>query len=459
MCRKLICLAVSLISVVLGGYYDSGMQLFTQPNGVTFQARIYGDGAEAHFRTSDGYEILKGTGEYYYYAILDSSENIFTQSEFKVGIDFPPSRSYELEYIENIYCTKSTSRGSVNGNYKIGIVLVEFSDKKHYVDSSGNGYTKDDFENMMFSYDGSWNTAETGATNPEGREVFGSLKEYYEFQTNGHVTIDTASCVILTPNGDLWHELNDSFYNYSLNGIIVELNLGGPFYSDYDKICIIHAGDTEYGTALSPRAYCPGRYWIAGERHQYWYGVQAFTHIGIHAHEFGHTLGLNHTGGRYWNTELMDSTAKYWDVMLCGNVNGPYKDAACPAGINPVYKLWHGWIDESDTVHITHSVTNLSIEYNYNSPKYYIVNRNHGTNGGEYFILENRQREGWDEYTPIKPDYPAQPDDANGNEGGLLILRVKDLYDDVIWATNINANNVFADFYCGIKQHFFCKKD
>ena len=145
--------------------------------------------------------------------------------------------------------------------------------------------------------------------------------------------------------------------------------------------------------------------------------------------------------------------------MLCGNVNGPYKDAACPAGINPVYKLWHGWIDESDTVHITHSVTNLSIEYNYNSPKYYIVNRNHGTNGGEYFILENRQREGWDEYTPIKPDYPAQPDDANGNEGGLLILRVKDLYDDVIWATNINANNVFADFYCGIKQHFFCKKD
>lgn len=221
------------------------------------------------------------------------------------------------------------------------------------------------------------------------------------------------------------------------------------------KICIIHAGDVDYETRISPRGQIRGKFWIGPERNRYWCGVYGFTHIGIHAHEFGHTLGLHHTAGTEWNTidengdtvltDLMALTSKYWDVMLNGNVNGPYKDAACPAGFNPVYKIWHNWIDASDTVHISHDTSNLCIEYNYNSSKYYIVNRNHGIVGGEYYILENRQRSGWDKYTPIKPDYIAEPNDANANEGGLLIYKVQELYPNVMWGMNLNAGNVIGD--------------
>lgn len=470
MYRKLFCLVVFLISVALAGYYDSGTQTFTQPNSVTFQARIYGDGADTHFRTSNDYEVKRGSDLYYYYAILDSASNLTTTSEFKVGIDTPPSSSYQLEYLdkssgENQGASYAPSASSPNGDYKIGIVLVEFSDKKHYEDSNGDGYSISDYETMLFSDDNSWNTDSTNATNPEGRDVFGSLREYYDFQTKGNVTFNDSSGVILAPNDSLWHELNYSFYDYELRDIVSELNLGGSYYDGYDKICIIHAGDIEYGTDLSPRANCPGRYWIAGERNGYGYQQMGFTHSGIHAHEFGHTIGLEHTGHTEWNTEIMDSTAKYWDVMLNGNVNGPDKDGACPASMNPVYKLWHGWFDTSDTVHITHDTSSLSVEYDYNSPKYYIVNKNGGRTNGEYFILENRLREGWDEYTPIRPDYTAQSDDVNGNQGGLLILRVKEISSTVLWATNINADDKFADPYCvegpeydyNLYKHYYCR--
>ncbi|MCD6099214.1 MAG: right-handed parallel beta-helix repeat-containing protein [Candidatus Marinimicrobia bacterium] len=85
----------------------------------------------------------------------------------------------------------------------------------------------------------------------------------------------------------------------------------------------------------------------------------------------------------------------------------------------------------------------LEISYDYLNPNYYVINRS-GSN--KYFILENRLRDGFDYYTPNDPDYPGEPEDPNGNEGGLLIWRV-----EPTWIHLLLADNEKSDLYPDIE--------
>jgi len=76
--------------------FDSGFIVWAQPNSTTFVARAWGDEFFWWMETSDGYRIILGDGGWYYYATLDERGE-FAPTNARVGIDSPPSGSYQLE--------------------------------------------------------------------------------------------------------------------------------------------------------------------------------------------------------------------------------------------------------------------------------------------------------------------------------------------------------------------------
>jgi hypothetical protein len=80
-----------------------------------------------------------------------------------------------------------------------------------------------------------------------------------------------------------------------------------------------------------------------------------------------------------------------------------------------------GWISFADE--IDNDIDGLEILYDYDNPIYYKVEIQ---NSDQFFILENRLRNGFDQYTPIDPSYSSPyQDDPNGNQGGLLVWHIR----------------------------------
>ena len=66
----------------------------------------------------------------------------------------------------------------------VGVLLVEFTGRPHYTDAlHPNGYTVSNFETMLFSNN------QYNNVSPDNEVVFGSLRDYFEFQSHGILTI------------------------------------------------------------------------------------------------------------------------------------------------------------------------------------------------------------------------------------------------------------------------------
>ncbi len=134
--------------------------------------------------------------------------------------------------------------------------------------------------------------------------------------------------------------------------------------------------------------------------------------IGTFCHEFSHCLGLpdvydTSSGGNYGMGN--------WDVLCYGNYNGhTYGDAYIPAGFTSYERWFAGWLEPEElSIDGDYSLAALTDE-----PQAYVIYNDRVKN--EYFLLENRQREGWD---------------ASLAGEGLLILHID--FDASAWANNM----------------------
>lgn len=150
--------------------------------------------------------------------------------------------------------------------------------------------------------------------------------------------------------------------------------------------------------------------------------------IGTLCHEFSHCLGFpdfydTRTNG---NNFGMDS----WDLMDYGSYNGGgYR----PAGYTSYEKWWAGWLTPTELNVEAVDVTNMKPLAN-NGEAYVLYNDSRRDDGieGEYYLLENRQKTGWDASLPGK---------------GLLVLHVD--YDENAWSSNV-VNNTADHQRCTI---------
>ncbi len=114
--------------------------------------------------------------------------------------------------------------------------------------------------------------------------------------------------------------------------------------------------------------------------------------IGTFVHEFGHVLGIPDL----YDTEsefTSGYTVGHWDTMCNGSYNNNQNTP-------PLYSSYEryalGWLQP--TVLGTSEVNNETLRPLTEANKAYIVSAK--ADGSEYFLLENRQQQGWDTYLP-----------------------------------------------------------
>lgn len=176
--------------------FDSGMITLKQPDGKEFIGRIWGDEFIYWMETVNGYRFVESFEGWYYYATLDQNGE-YAPTIYKVGIDSPPASSYKLErsqarlneiadeiaqFEEQVeinrqwFAQKQAEAHEQPVTLKVGIILIEFQDVKHYRDTipptiRPDGYLTTDFDSMMFSHN-YWIGTGINSPHPEREEVF-----------------------------------------------------------------------------------------------------------------------------------------------------------------------------------------------------------------------------------------------------------------------------------------------
>ena len=141
--------------------------------------------------------------------------------------------------------------------------------------------------------------------------------------------------------------------------------------------------------------------------------------IGSACHEFSHCLGLpdfydtSYDGGFGMNA---------WDLMASGSYNGAKSKGECPAGYTAYERWLAGWLEFTPLLHPTTIQDMPALQ---DTAVAYII-RNEG-NPNEYFVLENRQAQGWFKYV-----------NTYSSCHGLLVYHVD--YDAQAWEENTPNN-------------------
>ena len=138
--------------------------------------------------------------------------------------------------------------------------------------------------------------------------------------------------------------------------------------------------------------------------------------IGTPCHEFSHCLGLPD----FYNIEYDGGFGmNCWDVMDAGSYNGPSYQSEQPAGFTAYERWFAGWLTP---IELSEPCTITDMSALQDEPVAYII-YNEG-NHNEYFLIENRQSNGWFQYVGS----------SAAECHGLLITHVD--YDEGRWYSN-----------------------
>lgn len=269
----------------------------------------------------------------------------------------------------------------------------------------------------------------------------GSVKDYFLAQSYGQMEFDfdIAGPVTLPYSYKYYGRNFEDGSEKNVGEMIVEAckavddeidfkNYDWDGDNNVEQVFILYAGHGE-ASYTDPYAIWPHKYDIysaTGERLML-DGVRVNTYacscelgtgtkidgIGTICHEFSHCLGLpdfydvmlaNAYGGAYGTSD--------WDIMCSGVYNG---DSFCPAGFTAYERMAVGWLNP---VVLKNDVKVEGMKPLDESPEAYIIYNDNDEN--EFYLLENRQATGWDEYLP---------------GAGLLVTHVD--YNSRAWLYNV----------------------
>lgn len=225
----------------------------------------------------------------------------------------------------------------------------------------------------------------------------------------------------------LWaHEHGINFSKYDWNGdgevdqvFVLYAGHGEASYKDANTVWphMHYLSASDYGKSLSLDGVTVDTYACSSELN----GDGNLDGIGTFCHEFSHCMGF---------PDLYDTSYAGWfgmgdfDLMCSGSYNG---DGICPAGYSAYEKAECGWLTLKDMTNIEQETSIVGVQpMSADEDAYIIKNKGHED---EYYILENRQKTGWDSYLPAS---------------GLMITHVD--YDADIWDWNMpNTSGKYED--------------
>ena len=275
----------------------------------------------------------------------------------------------------------------------------------------------------------------------------GSVADYFKDQSHNlfRLTFDVVGPVTVSQNAE-YYGANDKAGNdkHPEEMVVEAVKLAKDLVTDWkqydwngddevDQVMIIYAGEGEADGGSEDTIWPHewelqyadmafdivdgiriNTYAVANEGYQqqdYWTGINYFSinGIGTICHEFSHCLGLpdmyDTSYGGYFGMGP-------WSLMDSGSYNG---NGFVPAGYTSYDKYCIGWIEPTELTSAT-EVNSMRALTEANDV-YIIKNAAHPD---EYYLLENRQKKGWDAELPTS---------------GMLILHVD--YDPDIWYFNL----------------------
>ena len=302
------------------------------------------------------------------------------------------------------------------------VILAEFPDRKF---KTANNHEK--YEQILNA---------PGYTTSEGFR--GSVADYFRDQSGGkfNLTFDVAGPYTAAHNAKYYGENDEDGNDLYAHVLVAEMCQAADEeidFSNYDwdgdgeaeEVFVVYAGKGEADNY--DENYIYPHMWslaLAGLDSLLFDGTLVDIYacsneisssgringIGTFCHEFSHCMGF---------PDFYDITYRgqfgmgYFDLMSGGNYTG---NSFCPVGYTAYEKMTCGWT-------IPYELSNEDVIVDSLKPisehgdTYIIYNDG---NRNEYYLIENRQKTGWDSYYPAK---------------GLLITHVD--YDEEVWYNNI----------------------
>ena len=428
----------------------------TQPDGSSVVIRMHGDEFMNRMSTEDGYTVVLNEDGYYVYADLKNGSLVPTSYVAKdAAYRSVDEQSYLSKVGKNIVAADNAratalrvaanagygedglmTRANASGldNYRGLVILVEYNDR---------GFTRDDlntlFTDMMnkrnyTGYDDNGKHIEyTGSVrdyfyeNSEGKfdpefDVVGPVKidysQTYVNQTSNATTIMKAACRAADPLVD--------FSKYDSDGdgkvdmvYFIFAGAGSNVGGNNSKYLWPHA--FSFSQFKLDGIYL-GRYACSTEL----YGLEKekmLDGIGTICHEFSHVLGLPDL----YDTDYDSSGGEtnhpgIWSIMSGGSYSNYGRT---PTGYTIYEKYASGWVMPK----LIDGEGNHSLKPQNSAHEGYRIN---SAVNKEFFLIENRQLEGWDRFLP-------------GH--GMLVYRV-DSTSTYAWvnnAVNINPSHQYFE--------------
>ena len=417
------CLCMGLIAQAVPA--KPGWHTVTQSDGSTLQVQAAGNAFNNALLTRDGLTVARGSdGDFYYISAVtglttvrahevdqrSGSENAFINVQR--GSLTMTNKPYIMPREKGkLGVGGSNAEAGVPalGQRRIPIILVEFKDKKF-------NNTRQDIIDAMLT----------------GNE---SVGQYFRDQSNGMYEPDfeVFGIYTLSQNREYYggHQGNDN--DKGLGWLVTEAcqlaTADGVAFSPYDTnnddycdvVIVIYAGVGEAQASWNhPEAVWPCNWSLSAA---YYYGsggngafrpssgdpiVDNFAvfnelygsndngttidGIGTFAHEFGHCLGLPD----FYDTGDGDHYGLGdWDIMCMGCYNN---DGFTPPGYSAYEKNFMGWIELITPNPGTYYTLPVWNQKNASTDKALCITSD--LNSNEFFILENRKKQGWDRYAP-----------------------------------------------------------
>ena len=418
----LLCCIITVMAVPA----KPGWHTIKQSDGTVLRVQAVGNAFNNALLTSDGLMVAQGKdGDFYYTSSLtgltavrahEAGERTATEAAF-VNAQRGNLKMVSKSYPRGPQQRPSFTVGGSNdesgvpaiGNRRIPIILVEFKDKKF-------NNTREEIIDAMLT----------------GNE---SVGQYFRDQSNGlyEPEFDVYGIYTLSRNRQYYGEHQGSTTDKMLGAMVTEAiqlaSAGGVSFSPYDTdgddycdvVIVIYAGVGEsQASTTHPEAIWPCN-WNLSSASYYGQGgngpfrpakgdpyVDTFAvfnelygdndngktidGIGTFTHEFGHCLGLP---DMYDTGDGDHYGMGFWDIMCMGCYNN---DGFTPPGYSAYEKVFMGWAEYITPRPGTYYTLPVWNQKQAATDKAVCIVSD--LNANEYFILENRKRQGWDRYMP-----------------------------------------------------------
>lgn len=366
-------------------------------DGTQVKVQLVGDEFMHYYQSADGTRYL--------YDAASATYQVYSDSQFSNSRRKAVARRAKANNRRAVR-RKANVTNIFQGTKKGLIILAQFTDSK-----------------FQSGHDRALYNKIANAENYTDNGFKGSVKDFFKAQSAGQFELDFDVVGICPLKNPCSYYGGNAYTGDDLHAgeMVAEACLWaatqGVDFSQYDWDGdaastvwphMYYLSESDYGKSLSFNGVTVDTYACSAELN----GYGKLDGIGTFCHEFSHCMGF---------PDLYDTGYSGWfgmgdyDLMCSGNYNG---DGKCPAGYSAYEKHECGWITFQDVTHIEEALHVAGLKaISEGGGAYVLKNKAHED---EYYIIENRQKTGWDAYLPSE---------------GVMITHVD--YDAYIWWNNM----------------------